>query len=112
MMSGMFFSIAMNPTLEKIKGFAEKAHGQQRRKYSDERYISHPIRVMEMCAQYTDDDGMLAAALLHDVLEDTSVTEKEMREFLHGVMLPETADRTLEMVVELTDVSRRRNIQD
>ncbi len=99
----------MNPTLEKVKNFAEKAHGEQRRKYSGERYISHPIRVMEMCEQYTDDDSMLAAALLHDVLEDTEVTEKGMRAFLHDVMPPEMADRTLEMVIELTDTYTKKN---
>jgi (p)ppGpp synthase/HD superfamily hydrolase len=104
----MFFVMPMNPTLEKVKRFAEKAHGEQRRKYSDERYISHPIRVMEMCMQYTDDDCMLAAALLHDVLEDTSVNEKEMRTFLNEVMSPEAAERTLEMVVELTDIYTKK----
>lgn len=98
----------MNPTLEKVKRFAEEAHGEQRRKYSDERYILHPIRVMEMCEQYTDDDAMLAAALLHDVLEDTSVDEKQMRDFLHTIMSPEMAERTLEMVIELTDVYTKK----
>jgi guanosine-3',5'-bis(diphosphate) 3'-pyrophosphohydrolase len=99
----------MNPTLEAVKRFAEKAHGDQRRKYSDERYITHPIRVMETCMNYTDDDCMLAAALLHDVLEDTTVTQNEMGEFLRGVMTPEAAARTLELVVELTDIYTKKN---
>lgn len=99
----------MNETLEKIKDFAERAHGTQRRKYSDERYITHPIRVMETCKTYTDDDCVLAAALLHDVLEDTSVTEKAMGEFLRQVMSPSAAGRTLELVVELTDIYTKKN---
>jgi (p)ppGpp synthase/HD superfamily hydrolase len=104
----LYFTI-MNPTLEKVKHFADQAHGDQRRKYSGERYITHPIRVMEMCMKYTDDDCMLAAALLHDVLEDTTVTERAMAEFLQGIMSAETAGRTLDLVIELTDVYTKKN---
>lgn len=68
----------MDTTLYKIQQFADNAHGEQMRKYSDERYIVHPIRVMETCSAYTDKIQILAAALLHDVLEDTPVSEMEL----------------------------------
>jgi (p)ppGpp synthase/HD superfamily hydrolase len=57
--------------LAAITDFADIAHGSQMRKYTPERYIVHPARVMRLCQEYTDDVTVLAAALLHDVLEDT-----------------------------------------
>jgi guanosine-3',5'-bis(diphosphate) 3'-pyrophosphohydrolase len=93
----------MEKVLEKITEFADKAHGDQMRKYTPERYIVHPLRVMEMCRQYTSDLAILAAAILHDVLEDTPVTQKEMLEFLCTVMDPGNAKKTMKLVVELTD---------
>jgi GTP pyrophosphokinase len=57
--------------------FANKAHkGQNRR--SGEPYISHPIAVAEILAELEMDAATLAAALLHDVVEDTPVTEEEL----------------------------------
>lgn len=90
--------------LEKIRDYADTAHGTQMRKYTPERYIVHPIRVMETCRNYEADLPMLAAALLHDVLEDTPVTSDEMLTFLQIVMSPPDAKRTLELVIEMTDV--------
>jgi guanosine-3',5'-bis(diphosphate) 3'-pyrophosphohydrolase len=103
------FEQLMNEILEKVKTFADRAHGDQRRKYSSERYIFHPMRVMESCRDYTDDDAVLAAALLHDVLEDTKVTREEMLEFLQSIMPAATATRTFDLVVELTDVYTKKN---
>lgn len=94
----------MDLILNKIQQFADIAHGKQKRKYSDERYIVHPIRVMETCSAYTDKVQILAAALLHDVLEDTPVSEIELLSFLETVMDNEVARQTIELVVELTDV--------
>jgi guanosine-3',5'-bis(diphosphate) 3'-pyrophosphohydrolase len=90
--------------LEKVKDFADKAHGTQIRKYSKEKYIKHPERVMNLCREYTEDIAILSAALLHDVLEDTSTSEDQIKEFLGGVMSKEEAERTLMLVVELTDI--------
>ncbi len=66
----------MDKVLEKVKEFADNAHGDQMRKYTPDRYIVHPIRVMEICREYDSRLPVLAAALLHDVLEDTKVTEQ------------------------------------
>ena len=94
----------MEDVLIKIRDFADNAHGTQMRKYTPERYIVHPVRVMEILKKYDNDLMVLAAALLHDVLEDTAVTEKELLEFLQSVMNENDAQNTLALVVELTDV--------
>ena len=95
--------------LQQIKNFAKQAHGDQQRQFMPEPYIAHPIRVMERCSEYTDDRPVLAAALLHDVLEDTTVTKKQMQDFLLSVMNEKDALITLQLVVELTDVYIKKN---
>lgn len=94
----------MEEVLQQIRDFADKAHGNQMRKYTPERYIVHPVRVMNLCREYTGDLTMLAAALLHDVLEDTPVTQEDIHDFLLPLMEREKAERTVGLVVELTDV--------
>jgi (p)ppGpp synthase/HD superfamily hydrolase len=59
--------------------FAEKAHSGQTRMYSGEPYILHPAQVANLVRQYTSNDEVIAAAYLHDVLEDCGVTEEEIR---------------------------------
>jgi (p)ppGpp synthase/HD superfamily hydrolase len=93
----------MEKILEQIKDFADKAHGEQRRKFADEPYIAHPVRVMELCATYTNDIAVLAAALLHDVLEDTPVKREQINSFLLTIMDTAKAQRTLQLVDDLTD---------
>ncbi|MGN6617321.1 MAG: HD domain-containing protein [Ilyomonas sp.] len=61
----------MNQVIEKVQDFAGKAHAGQKRKYTPEPYIVHPVRVMQICKEYTSSILVLCAALLHDVLEDT-----------------------------------------
>jgi GTP diphosphokinase / guanosine-3',5'-bis(diphosphate) 3'-diphosphatase len=59
--------------------FAAKAHdGQQRR--SGEDFIHHPYSVAHICAELELDDVTIAAALLHDVVEDTEVTLDEVQD--------------------------------
>jgi GTP pyrophosphokinase len=58
--------------------FAERAHeGQQRR--SGEAFIHHPFGVAKICAELRLDEQTIAAALLHDVVEDTDVELEELR---------------------------------
>ena len=90
--------------LDKVSTFADQAHGEQARKYTPERYIVHPIRVMKMLSEYTGDISMLAAALLHDVLEDTPVTSDDIRVFLQDLLPPTEVRKTIALVEELTDV--------
>jgi (p)ppGpp synthase/HD superfamily hydrolase len=93
-----------NHLLNVVLRFARDSHGDQKRKYSDEPYISHPIRVMQNCSQYTESPAVLSAALLHDVLEDTAVNKDQLMTFLENKMDSETANSTFKLVEELTDV--------
>ncbi len=86
----------MKTLYHKALGFATYAHGDQQRKYTGEKYIVHPIAVAEKLKALGLHDSVLCSALLHDVLEDTHITEHEMeREF--GPVITR-------MVVDLTDV--------
>lgn len=86
-----------------IRDYADDAHGNQMRKYTPERYIVHPVRVMETLRGYTNRLPLLAAALLHDVLEDTPVKPPQMLVFLKSVMNEDEAEETLKLVIEMTD---------
>ena len=57
--------------------FSESAHRGQFRK-SGEPYITHPLAVASILSQWRLDAQGLAAALLHDVMEDTLVTKGEL----------------------------------
>jgi GTP diphosphokinase / guanosine-3',5'-bis(diphosphate) 3'-diphosphatase len=64
--------------LERAFAFASERHeGQQRR--SGEDFILHPLGVARILAELDRDDATLAAALVHDVVEDTHATVEEVR---------------------------------
>ncbi|MEO5764841.1 MAG: bifunctional (p)ppGpp synthetase/guanosine-3',5'-bis(diphosphate) 3'-pyrophosphohydrolase [Casimicrobiaceae bacterium] len=63
--------------VERAFEFSESAHRGQFRK-SGEPYITHPLAVASILSQWRLDAEGLAAALLHDVMEDTSVTRNEL----------------------------------
>lgn len=90
--------------LKEIRDFADQAHGDQMRKYSKDPYIVHPEKVMRICQNYSDELPIAAAALLHDVLEDTEVSPTEILDFLNTLMSVEESRKTLHLVEELTDV--------
>ncbi len=65
--------------------FAKKAHAGQKRA-GGQPYIVHPVAAAKMLANWKLDSTAIAACLLHDVLEDTAVSEAEMeKEFGHDV---------------------------
>ncbi|MDR3483097.1 MAG: bifunctional (p)ppGpp synthetase/guanosine-3',5'-bis(diphosphate) 3'-pyrophosphohydrolase [Burkholderiaceae bacterium] len=68
--------------LKKVKEayrFSDEMHLGQMRK-SGEPYISHPIAVAEICAEWKLDAQAIMAALLHDVMEDQDVKKEELIE--------------------------------
>tara|TARA_R100000005_G_C4968997_1_gene182677 strand:- start:65 stop:583 length:519 start_codon:yes stop_codon:yes gene_type:complete len=88
----------MDIMIERAIWFATQAHAKQTRKYTGEPYINHPIEVMHLVRTVTDDPEVLAAAVLHDVVEDTPVTNMNIRIAF--------SPRVAELVSDLTDVSR------
>lgn len=58
--------------------FAAAAHEGQTRKGSRIPFITHPMEAAAVAASMTDDRHVIAAAVLHDVLEDTTVTPEEI----------------------------------
>ncbi len=64
--------------LRRAYALAAKAHAGQKRK-SGEDYIQHPVAVAGILAELGMDAETLAAALLHDVVEDTGVTLEDIR---------------------------------
>lgn len=72
----------MSKALDQISLAIAKAswwHGKQVRKYTNEKYIVHPIEVMKFLELFTKDEAVLAAAILHDVIEDTDATIEEVK---------------------------------
>ena len=80
--------------------YASAAHAavSQRRKYTDEPYIVHPIRVAGIVANFGGTDEMIAAAYLHDVVEDTGVSIEDILDMFGSVVAV--------IVDGLTDVSK------
>lgn len=58
--------------------FAALKHKDQRRKYTDDPYINHPIEVAKIVSEVKHTDEMLCAAYLHDTIEDTDTTYNEI----------------------------------
>ena len=59
--------------------YAMKAHGEQTRASGDP-YFSHPLEVAAILTELKLDDATIVAALLHDVVEDTDATHREIEE--------------------------------
>lgn len=93
------------PLIKKAEQFAKAAHDSinHRRKYTDEPYWVHPKRVSEIVARETDDESIIAAAWLHDVLEDVAPLNSD---FNAEALRRELGDRVLKLVLEVTDVSK------
>ncbi len=64
--------------VERAFTIAEKAHEGQLR-LSGERYITHPVAVAQILAELGLDSGTVIAALLHDTVEDTPYSLKDLR---------------------------------
>ena len=68
------------PLYEKAVVFAAIAHQGAHRKGSRIPYLSHPIEAAAIVSELTDDEELIAAAVLHDVVEDTPVTLEEVEQ--------------------------------
>ena len=75
--------------------YAVKAHAGTERRGKGFPYIIHPMEAAEIVATMTSDQELLAAAVLHDVVEDTDVTVEELR--------AEFGDRIADLVASESD---------
>lgn len=90
--------IYTNELVQKAYDFAKIAHEGQIRKFTGNPYIEHPVEVAEILSEYSDDPEVIAAGLLHDVVEDTDHTLDEIRELF--------GERVATLVENMTDISK------
>jgi len=79
--------------------FAKNWHEGQKRKYTKDDYIVHPVEVAQIVSSVTDDVIAICCAFLHDVLEDTKATKDDFIACGLGFMIYES-------VLQITDVSK------
>lgn len=91
----------MDNLVNRAREFATTAHNavNQKRNYTGEPYIKHPEAVVALVSSVPHTPEMLAAAWLHDVVEDTGIPIEEIEE--------EFGPQVAELVGWLTDVSKR-----
>ena len=99
----LYYSYISNPLdrkkIEEAFYLASTQHKDQRRR-SGEPYIQHPIEVAYICAQLQSGPATIAAALLHDVVEDTDTTIDEIRDRF--------GDEVAKIVDSLTKIQRMK----
>lgn len=78
--------------------FATRMHAGQQRKYTGEPYVLHCLEVARIVAEVGGSATMIAAALLHDVVEDTEASIEDVR--------ARFGEEVAQGVACLTDVSR------
>ena len=83
--------------IEKAVRFAAKAHEGTTRKGKERPYILHPLEVMTIVAGLTEDEEVISAAVLHDSVEDTDVTSRDIRysfgERVEQLVMAESEDK-------------------
>ena len=82
--------------LDKAIIYAVKAHSGVERRGKGFPYIVHPMEAVEIVATMTPDQELLAAAVLHDVVEDTPTTVEDLR--------AEFGDRVANLVAAESDI--------
>ncbi|MBQ8308361.1 MAG: bifunctional (p)ppGpp synthetase/guanosine-3',5'-bis(diphosphate) 3'-pyrophosphohydrolase [Clostridia bacterium] len=91
------YSAAESERLFKAYTYAENAHANQKRA-SGEPYFIHPCAVAEILMDLGLDEATIAAALLHDVIEDTASTAEDIKR--------EFGDEVLELVSGVTKLEK------
>ena len=65
--------------ITKAYNYAKAHHGDQKR-LSGEEYIIHPVQVAYILSELGLDNATICAALMHDLIEDTDVTEEDIKQ--------------------------------
>ncbi|MBO7369086.1 MAG: bifunctional (p)ppGpp synthetase/guanosine-3',5'-bis(diphosphate) 3'-pyrophosphohydrolase [Clostridia bacterium] len=97
--------------LDQAIKFATEAHRGQMRKLARTPYILHPLEAAAIAASITEDEEVLCAVVLHDVVEDTDVTLEEVRnlfgERVADLVLSETENKRRSLPPEMTWKQRK-----
>ena len=99
--------------LDRALVFAIRAHTNQERRGKGFPYIVHPLEAVSIVATMTSDQEMLAAAALHDTVEDTGVTVDQLREeFGNRVahLVEEESDKFIEGMSEAESWHTRKQM--
>jgi len=102
--------------IEAIAFAADRHKSQTRKGVSKIPYINHPIQVAKILIDVDETDtDLIIAALLHDVVEDTTFNENEIKE-ISGVILDKFGENVLLTVMEVSDnktlpVEERKRLQ-
>lgn len=103
----------MDERNSKIFDFVKMAHRGQVRKYTNEPYHTHPLAVSEIVKEYITVPEAVAAALMHDVVEDTDYTLEDIREECKKAGYSEdSASFITDTVSDLTDEFTSENYPD
>ncbi len=91
--------------------FAAEAHDGMRRKQSSTPYILHPMEAAVIVGTVTDDQNVIAAAALHDVVEDAGISMHEVEERfgkrVAELVASETEDKMRPLPAESTWKARK-----
>lgn len=83
--------------------FAVQAHAGTERRGKGYPYIVHPMEAVEIVATMTPDQELLAAAALHDTVEDTDVTLEQIRDLFGPRVASLVADESDQMPEGMTE---------
>ena len=106
----------LNKILEAISFAADRHRNQTRKGISKVPYINHPIQVAKILTDVGENEPeLLIAAILHDVIEDTTKNEEEIKA-LSNVILSKFGEEVLITVLEVSDnkslpVEERKRLQ-
>ena len=107
----------MSDVLKKAILFATEKHMGVFRKGTKTPYITHPMEAMAIVSTMTDDEEVLAAAVLHDTVEDTDATAEEITrlfgERVGRLVAAETENKREDLPPGATwEIRKRETIED
>ena len=104
------------PLFERAVVFAAVAHKGVTRKGNGIPYLSHPVEAAAIVAELTDDEELKAAAVLHDVLEDTEATVHQLEHYfgerVAHYVCGESEDKRRDLPPEGTWIVRKQETID
>ncbi len=101
--------------LDKAIVYATEAHSGVFRKGGRSHYIVHPMEVAAIAARMTDDIEVIAAAVLHDIIEDTPTTaeqlEKEFNKRVVKLVLADSDDKSYGQSAESWEIRKTKTLE-